>query len=373
MAEHDVADAMHDAAMTQWKNKGHKTLEPPPTKPEPPVPLRLIVQDTTVEALAPILAANPRGVLVARDELSGWINSFDGYKSTHGADVAHWLSMHRAGSLLVDRKTGQRIIHVPRAAVSVTGGIQPTTYQKAIGGRGVGEEHKTAEHVENGLVARILPAMPPAKTKQWTDADIDPDLDSRMNHIFERLSELDFVVDELGDDQPVDLGLTLEAKARWISFYNEHAKETIELGGATAAAWSKLEGYAARFALLIHLLRQASGATAEHDNEPEDIDAGITLSRWFGFETRRIYAVLGIDKASNEELEQMTAKRIVSIASKHDGRLTVRDLMRASRQYRDSAESAEQALRLAERLGYFESRLNDVTGGRHVVEWILTP
>ena len=66
-----------------------------------------------------------RGLLLSRDELGGWIASFDQYKARAGSDTANWLSMHRAGPITIDRKTGRRIIHVPRVAVSVTGGIQP--------------------------------------------------------------------------------------------------------------------------------------------------------------------------------------------------------------------------------------------------------
>ena len=71
--------------------------------------------------LAPILLANPRGLLMARDELAGWIGSFDRYSGGKGgADAAHWLSMHNGESVTVDRKTGRpRTIHVPSAAVSI--------------------------------------------------------------------------------------------------------------------------------------------------------------------------------------------------------------------------------------------------------------
>ena len=38
-----------------------------------------------------------------------------------------------------------------------------------------------------------------------------------------------------------------------------------EMAGDLAAAWSKLEGYAARFALLVHLVRAESGDQALAD------------------------------------------------------------------------------------------------------------
>ena len=60
--------------------------------------------DATVEAVAPILEANPRGVLLARDELAGWIRSFDRYAGGKGGgDAAHWLSMHNGEAVVVDR------------------------------------------------------------------------------------------------------------------------------------------------------------------------------------------------------------------------------------------------------------------------------
>jgi hypothetical protein len=49
------------------------------SKPVRPKPRRYSVLDTTVEALAMLLHENDRGLLLARDELAGWISSFDKY------------------------------------------------------------------------------------------------------------------------------------------------------------------------------------------------------------------------------------------------------------------------------------------------------
>ena len=69
---------------------------------------RLIVSDITIEALAMLLEENPRGLGVARDELSGWLASFNQYKGGKGADASQWLELYRAGVLIVDRKTAER-------------------------------------------------------------------------------------------------------------------------------------------------------------------------------------------------------------------------------------------------------------------------
>lgn len=149
--------ATFDADLNEWKKKGRKAGEPPPDEPEEPVAIRYVCADTTVEALAVLLERQPRGLLMARDELSGWVNSFDAYKSSRGADVGHWLSMHRAGPLTVDRKTGRRVIHVPRAAISIVGGVQPGALAAALAGRyspregEEGMDKPSREHFDNGL------------------------------------------------------------------------------------------------------------------------------------------------------------------------------------------------------------------------------
>src|SRR3970282_2004204 len=103
-------------------------------QPMSPEADRCVVSDTTVEALAPLLLANPRGLLLARDELAGWIGSFDRYAGGKGgADPAHWLSIHNGESIVMDRKTGIRpTIFVPQAYVSVCGGIQPAILHRAL-------------------------------------------------------------------------------------------------------------------------------------------------------------------------------------------------------------------------------------------------
>jgi len=45
-------------------------------QPVPPIPKRCLVSDATIESLVDILHDNPRGVLLARDELVGWITPF---------------------------------------------------------------------------------------------------------------------------------------------------------------------------------------------------------------------------------------------------------------------------------------------------------
>ncbi len=350
MATYRTDKATYEADLAEWKRKGRKNGEPPPEEPEEPMAVRYVCEDTTVEALAVLLQNQSRGLLLARDELAGWVNGFDAYKSCRGTDVAHWLSMHRAGPMTVDRKSGKKLIYVSRASVSITGGVQPKALGAALIGRYQAGDINEAmdkpnkEHFDNGLAARLLFAMPPRLPKKWTEADLPQKTESAMETLFGRLLELDFLLDEEGKLQPIDVDLSAGGKAAWVQFYNEHAQEQANLTGDLAAAWSKLEGYAARFALLVHLIRVASEDAALIDANQVDaksVAAGVTLARWFGDEAARVYAIIGGDVESPEAREQ---RELIRIIRDHGGEITVRGLMKASRRYRSSAEEAEAAL-----------------------------
>jgi len=360
LREYDLAQQAHDRELLHYEKelaawKRSKTGDKPPAKPEPPHAERMVVSDITIEALAPILLHNPRGVLLACDELAGWIGSFDRYvNGKGGADAAHWLSMHNGESIVVDRKTATpRTIYVPSASVSVTGGIQPGVLDRVLG----------YQHRESGLLARLLLAMPPRRPKRWTEAEISPQSEAAVLAIFERLRELQFTYSENGEPRPVVVSLTPVAKEAWITFYNAHAEEHADLSGDLSAAWSKLEGYAARLALVVHCIRWAAEDPTLASSDAVDevsIAAGVALSRWFGNEARRVYAALG------ESDEDRDRRRLVEWIERHGGGVTVRELAHGLRQYRGKTDAAREALDGLEKAGFgrWVHPTPDPNGGR---------
>jgi hypothetical protein len=374
LREHERWSQMYEADLAEWKKNGRKKGEPAPEKPELPTWRQILAEDTTVEALAVLLENQPRGLLVARDELAGWLNSFDAYKSARGADVAHWLSMHRAGSLLVNRKTGRNLIRVPRAAVCVCGGVQPRTLAAALAGRYSADgpeqmDKPPSEHFANGLAARLLLAYPERIPKQWTDADIGDDIRQTIRLRFNDLFSLEAPTDEFGELVPVDLPLTAEAKRRYIAFYNANASEQCDLEADLAAAWAKVEGYAARLALLWELVSDPEAQTVSDTA----MEAGIGLARWFVDEAARIYRDLGGTGDDSETRAYREQQRLAEWIRDHDGAVTVRDLTRGPRQFRGDSKAAEAALnRLLEGgYGHWESSVESDSGGRPTRIFVL--
>jgi len=348
MATYEAEQQRYEADLKAWQRK---PTSPAPEKPTPPTCRRFLIADVTIEALAKRLDDNPRGFPIARDELAGWLDAFNQYKGGKGADVAAWLSVHNAGPLRVDRSGGDRkTIFVQSAAVSITGGIQPPVLARSLG----------SFHFQDGLAARLLVAMPPKTPRKWTEKRIPDDALNAMGRIFARLWCLESTIDGDGDLRPLDLPLTQEARRVRIAFDNRHGAELTALTGDLAAAWSKLEGYAARLALVCHLTDWAAG----NDLTPGPVDqvaveSGVRLVEWFKNETRRVYAVL------TEGDEERADRELVDLIRRRGGAITARELQQASRAY-PTAESADEALTglVKSKRGEWEPILPDASGGR---------
>lgn len=327
-AEFAVRMEQHERELAAWKELPEEDRG---DKPQPPVLRRLFVSDITIERLTEILEDNPTGTLLGRDELAGWVGSFTRYKSKGaGSDVANWLEMHSAGPVTYDRKTGdRRTIFVEAAAVSVTGTIQPGIFRRAM----------TQELHDSGLCARLLLAMPTPRKKKWTELEVHPDTLAAYERVVDRLASL---------DGQVTLAMTAAAKALWVTFYNDWAQVQHDAEDALRPAFSKLEAYAPRLALVHHLVVQSTLPDPRAD-EPvgeASMAAGIALARWFADEARRVYAMAAEDEAQRER------RLLVEKVRDRGGRMSARQLQRTNQKKYKTAPDAEADLEGLVRDGY---------------------
>jgi hypothetical protein len=253
-----------------------------PEKPEPAN--RFLVSDTTAEALLAIHARAPLGLLLHRDELGGWFRSFNQYKAGgQGGDAQVWAELHQGKPALIDRKAGGTL-SVPRAAVSIIGGIQPELLQATLAG----------EHLFDGIASRILFVAPAERLKKWNEATINNKTRKMWTGRLDKLLALQ--PDK--DGAPVDLPMTRAAKALWVRFYRDHAQRETQECGPLRSALAKLEAVTARLALVVQLADDpqstAVGVRAMRD--------GIALGLWFESQARRVYRGL-------EETKQQKDRR----------------------------------------------------------------
>jgi hypothetical protein len=338
----------HKIALAEWEeerrnyeaSRRSKSADAQPPSPKP-IATRFIVNDITVESLAVTLEHSPN-VLLDRDEISGWVSSFDRYASgKSGGDVAQWLPCYNAAPWVVDRKTSGTI-HIPRAAVSVFGGIQPKVLVRSFG-----------PHVDNGLLQRFMLAAPPEGPQQWPDGDVDFATMAAMQAMFDTLFSLH--VDDDGHPQVLDL--EPDALGVFKEWWNEIGQQRLQATGPTKSMLSKAEAWAARLALVCHLIRQAGAEPALRSRiDADSITRGVGLARWAAREWTRVFRLMeqGGDDAADARLREWIVSR--------GGSASVRDVRRGLRRYQAPGR-AEEGLRRLVASGAAEWTA-DSSGGR---------
>jgi hypothetical protein len=208
----------------------------------PAPPPRFVVWDTTTEKLGEILSHTDRGLLVKRDELSGWIGSMERYgTSSRGvsADRAFWLQAYDGGPYTVDRiKRGETYIN--NLSVSLLGGIQP---------KRLAEIHGLTS---DGLLQRFIPVMM-APSKLAQDHPSNDEAYSRL------VRELIFAKAErliLSND-----GLAVMNALR--THLHDLEQATAGLADGFQAFVGKLPGLAGSLALILHMAADPDGGASQ--------------------------------------------------------------------------------------------------------------
>jgi len=311
-----------------------------------PRPSRCIIDDATIEATIELISNNPHGIVQKRDELAGWFD-FDRYSKGNSSGAARWIELFHARAVSVDRKTSESIF-VPRAALSITGGTQP----------GILDRLLTNQNLESGLIARFLFAMPMAPSKRFNNHEISHAVSNRMNALVEYLHNhtMCTAAPDASEEQPRPhvIDLDSQAKRAFGAFFDPHNESIQYQPEHIGAAWSKLECYVARFALIIHLVREAAGDPTLNDPDSIDVDsvnAAIGLVEWFKSETKRLYTILEMDSHGREDLQA------VEWIIKKGGVVTVREFSRGLAQYKDTKKAEAKINELVEAgFGTFRGR-----------------
>lgn len=357
--EHAEAAKAHSEEMARWevelaawkreaRERGLRVVPPPP--PTAPVARRLLVSDITLEKLGELLGGNPLGLLVVRDELAAWAGSFDRYAAGgKGSDQPAWLSFFDAAPVTIDRKSSGSIF-IERAAVSVLGSIQPGTLERLFG----------AAEREAGLLARLLLVHPPERPATWTSAGLDDAVAARWGELLEALLALPPGADEAGEPKPRFLPIGRDAKPLFVAWHDAHARELVDLDNDDLRAhFAKLKGVCVRLALVFECVETASGGAAAAYIGADAMRRAIEATDWLKHEARRVYGELA------ETDGDRARRRLVEWIERRGGSVTVRELARGPREYRDSGRAAEALAQLvAAGLGRWVFDAGGPNGGR---------
>lgn len=266
----EIQSATAQAYRAAWEDAVKKAVKHGDTPPELPSEAnmpesierpRIRVADATSEAMGKLASSHDRGLLLVRDELSGWLGGFDRYAAGGGADRAFSIEMYGGRSYIIDRAKSPEPLRIPHLSVSVIGGIQPDKLSALIKGP------------DDGLLARFL--------WTWPDALVGFSLARTVaNHsaaktAFGRLLDLQMAINEAGKPTPAAVKLTEDAEDE----LEEFARQMQLLGGDAygpyASTVGKARGHVLRLAGVLEYLWWSGSPVAA---EPTAISADAVLA-----------------------------------------------------------------------------------------------
>jgi hypothetical protein len=257
-----------------------------------------------------LATAAQKGLLIVRDELTGWIDSMAAYNP---AGRGFWVEAYGGRPFRVERVKHPEPIVIPRLAVAMYGTTQPD--KLALLTRGA----------DDGLLARISWIWPDpiafrlgmrAPDAQWATEALD------------RLRKLDLQPGE--PPTPIMVPLTDKARAMIETFGGEMQQRQASAGGLLRSAIGKARGQALRLALVLEYLWWCG--ESRNAEPPREIGArafaaaASLVADYFIPMAERVY---GDASASDQERDAATLARW--IFAKRPAELHVRHLQREVR------------------------------------------
>ena len=318
-ADKEAAKVERDLWQDEVKNAVKDGLPPPvmpegAMEPDDPIRPRLRISDVTPEALGKLLAGHPKGLLFWRDELSGWLGSFDRYGGS-GGERAMWLESYGGRPFVIDRIKLGEPIRIPHLTVSVLGTIQPDKLVSAL-----------LKGDDDGLPGRFAWVWPePLPPSRPT---VTPDNIQALNAL-RRICQLEMVMDDQGVLHPAMIPLGSDGADMFHNWRLEHYGDANTTGGLIASANAKMAGRVLRVAIALEFLWWSANPNAP---EPKEISkAALAYSAglaedYFKPMSERVYG-----DASLPEQDRKAATLARWIKRERPEVINVRDLCRKIR------------------------------------------
>jgi hypothetical protein len=325
-------DEDRKAAIKEWKAVDEDD------RGEKPERERIITTDPTTEALAPILATNPRGLIFSSDEMTKWVLSMDQYRNGKGGDRPFYLSAWNGQPVYVDRakNIGEPIV-VPHPFVTVVGGMIPDMLSALSEQRGR----------EDGFMARLLFCYPEKIRRVYSGQGLPESVTTEWDRLAEnlwsrKLRELD------GRPAPHVVKLSPEAESAWAVWCQAHYDEqnADDFPESMEGPWGKLEAYCPRGALILHLMHVAADPVPSKDDSwlvlpRARIEDSIRLMAYFKSHARRVYASMsGKTGAAGDDVRML----IRWILRNGRTQFSIRDIRRNLNRFKNDPGSLWDAL-----------------------------
>ncbi len=262
---------------------------------------RFILQDFTIESMAEKHNENPRGLGIVVDELATWLGNMNKYSG--GSDQEVWLSTWSRKSLLIDRKSMREAISIESPFLCVGGTTQDGILKNLFSGA----------KQKNGFIDRILFCYPgEIEYPMWNNQNIDPYLKSDYQQLINRILELPLDTDEWGNLLPRELQFSENALNHVVYWYNLKSQILNDCQNTDLASlYSKLEIYLYRFALIIQVMRWASGEGSLEEIEEISVVRAIDLVEYFKNHALKVQSLMNPPEL--DELDDLKKQLFLSL------------------------------------------------------------
>ena len=325
---------------------------------------RYITHDATVESFDRLLTENPRGLLVVRDELAGWLMTLA--KPGREGDREFFLeAWNGTGSFTRDR-IGRGTVHIDAVTLSLVGGIQPGKLKPFI------DDALSGRRNDDGLLQRLQMLVWPDEPGPWTAPNqwLDKSLRDQAYTAFARLDDMGDLMKvaahvgqsaSISDEGIPYLRFSPEAQDLFDAWRSnlEHRLRSKELARTPAfeAHIAKFRSLMPSLALIFHLLNLAAGQPPS----PVSFDAASLAADWCAFLEEHARKVYAAELSPGAEGAHVLAGKLRSGAVR-DGD-AVRDLARHQWSGLTTTGAVQAALAVLEAAGYL--RVVEIeTGGR---------
>jgi Protein of unknown function (DUF3987) len=327
--------------------------------PRQPTPKRLVIVDATTEEAENLLSRNPRGLVLMRSELSGWIGQLDRYGGS-GADRAFYLESWDGGSHTVDRvKHNGEPVQIRYCSLANLGGLQPDKLRAVFSGPNDGLAER---------FAYIWPDPVPPRRPNSKGAD---ERSAFLLRVLRRLHSLDWGRDGTGALIPKIVSVAEDG----LEILDEIRHEVAEAGKRDAgilACWrGKNPGRLLRLAITLEFLEWA----AEPDDTPEPGIVSFTAMKraadYIDYLDAMMVRALG--ELAVSKAQRIAAQLARMILAKQPAQINQRNLYQQAgfRDLRDK-ELRDEVFREVEQAGWLRRKMSS-SQGRPSNNWEINP
>ncbi len=349
---------LDNAVWAESYRRAAKKQQKLPTKPlavvAEPSQHRLIAVDVTFESLHQLLAQNPAGVFVIRDELTGWLASLE--RQGRESERSFYLECWNGDTSFTIDRIGRGSIHVEHCCVSLFGGISPARLRAYLA------DALRDGPSNDGLIQRFQLLVWPDTRRSWAYQDRPPDAGAMKaaEGVYRRIAEMD-------PDRPLRLKFAPDAQALFIEWLTDletqlRADETSPLMQAHQAKYRKLMP---ALALLFSLADNSLEAVGLHHAQQ-----AADWCEYLVHHARRVYA----SRIGPERLAAISlARKLTKGWKRENGKFTVREVYSNDWSGLGTPDEVRAAVRVLEDAGWVRAEKPKSETGRPSEVYAINP